>query len=192
MGQVIPDGFGQATLNFDFITGPSNPMAMVFGYINDGAQAPSVNANFIRDSYIQHVMGSIVISNNVAFFGVDVLQNPGGQSGSATANFVGSEGNQSLPPQVAILVKKLTAQGGKKGRGRFYQPGITVVNVSEGGVLGAPAIANLNTAFTNWNTDLGSVSIEMYILHSEALTPPFAVTGFAVDPVVATQRRRIR
>ena len=192
MPLVIPDGFGQATLEFEYIAGPSNPLACVFGYINDGAQSPAANASFIADAFEQHVMSNGHIANNIQLMRVNVIQNPGSVTASQFSGFVGPSAGMAFPANTTYLIKKATALGGRQGRGRLYMPGPNINSIVEGGVLVAGAAASLTSAFEAFNTDLGSVSIEMYLLHTLAATPPSAVTSLSCDPLVATQRRRIR
>ena len=192
MGLVIPDGFGEASVLMDFITGPSNPMVCVFGYINDGAQPPGVNAQFINDAWDQFIMGNIHINNNVLHLRTSVRQNPGNGTATVASGAAGPQAGQGLPPNVTYLIRKQTARGGRDGRGRMYLPGPNINSVLEGGVVHPTAISDLTVAMQNFNADLGSVSIEMYLLHSVPITAPDAVTFLSCDSVIATQRRRLR
>jgi len=192
MALIIPDGFGQATLLFDFITGPSNPMAMVFGYSNGNDQSPLQNAIIVRDEYESNVLVGGGISNNVRLVSVDVQQNPGLGSASAPSVVTGDNQQQAMPPQVSFLIHKETAIGGRAHRGRFYQPGPTVQGVTEGGLIDPATFVALNVSFTGWRTNLNSNSIPMVILHSSAVLAPTPVEFVSCDSVVATQRRRLR
>lgn len=193
MGSVIPAGFGQAVMEFDFITGPSNPMAMVFGYENASDQSPNGNAAIIRDEYVSNVLNTDLIGNNVQLLRVNVVQNPGGASASAASGEAGNNGDPTLPPQVAYLIRKQSASGGRTGRGRFYQPGPPVGATAEGGTVDSTIRGQLEEAFNDWNFNLDSNSIPMVILHAEpSLLAPVLVTNLDVDVLLATQRRRLR
>lgn len=192
MTLIIPDGFGQATLIFDFVTGPSNPMAVVFGYDNGNDQSPNGNAAIIRDEYQSNVLVSGHISDNVMLLGVVVLQNPGGSSALASSGNVGTDGGHALPPQVSYLVHKQTALGGREHRGRMYIPGPTIDQVTEGGTVDPEDLSSLGTAFEEFRFNLDSNSIPMVVLHSDALLAPTIVTNLEVDVLLATQRRRLR
>lgn len=192
MSLIIPDGFGEAVIEFDFLAGASNPLAIVFGYINDGAQSAVQNATIIRDEFESNVMVSSAISNNIQMLRVSVLQNPGGVSAVVASAVTGPGGGSALAPNTSYLIRKSTALGGREGRGRIYMPGPMTSTVNEGGTLTVATITNLNTAFTAFNTNLGSNSIEMYLLHSAAVTAPSPVLSLSADALVATQRRRLR
>lgn len=192
MSLIIPDGFGQATLVFDFITGPSNPMNIVIGYENANDQSPFANATIINDEYESNVLVNSVISNNVMLLATEVLQNPGSASSEVSSGVTGNITLDSLPPQVAYLIHKETALGGRQHRGRIYQPGATVGNVLEGGTLHTAAITALNVGFTGWRVNLSSNSIPMVVLHSSVGTTPTEVEALQADAICATQRRRLR
>lgn len=192
MGSVIPAGFGQATINMEFTTGPSNPMAIVIGYSNANDQSPVQNAGIIVDEYGSNVFSGGAISNNVVCTGINVVQNPGGATAELGRLFSGSKGEPSLPPQVSYLIRKLSVVGGRGGRGRIYQPGPTTAHVEEGGQLNGEGLGLLNVGFAGWLTNLDSNSIPMHILHSVPGPAPVEVTALIADALVATQRRRLR
>lgn len=193
MGSEIPDGFGQATLEMDFVTGPSNPMACVIGYENASAQSPLTNAGIIRDEFVSNVLADTNTSNNVALLRVNVIQNPGGQTASSASNAVGANSDSTCPPQVAYLIRKSSATGGRTGRGRLYMPGVLFASITEGGSVQSGAITSLSDSFNEWNANLTSNSIPMVILHAlGSVLPPVEVTGLQCDAIVATQRRRLR
>ena len=107
---------------------------------------------------------------------------PGGNAGAAS------------PPNTAMLVKKGTSRGGRKGRGRMFVPGLPADYVADTGFLaGVQGVLNdqFNTLMTGLKTDLNDA--ELVLLHSEPGDgDPDVITSFTVDNMVATQRRRLR
>lgn len=122
-------------------------------------------------------------------------------TGAATA---GGSSNNTPPPSVNVLVKKTTGLGGKHNRGRWYIPWtVDVSHVSELGGLDNTFISgyqpHINTFFGHLTAD----SIPMCIsnkIFNVPLPPHYVthivkgplVTAMTVEPVVASQRRRVR
>ena len=103
----------------------------------------------------------------------------------------GTVSGDPMTPQVAYLVKKLTALGGRRNRGRFYLPGVVESKVDgAGNVLGAFQ-TTIQTSMDDFMTDTGAADIGVVILHSDGGTPT-DVTSLQVEPKVATQRRRLK
>jgi hypothetical protein len=103
-----------------------------------------------------------------------------------------------IPQNSAYLVRKNTALGGRRNRGRMYLPGVPESLVSDAGVLTPVRVTEVTNALEAWRAALvASVAIEeMVILHATSLlspTPaPTPVTSLVCQPLIATQRRRLR
>jgi hypothetical protein len=107
----------------------------------------------------------------------------------------------SGPPNVALLVHKRSARGGRRGRGRMYIPwakGST--NITEAGVFQAADLTAVNAAVAAWATAVNASVGPIVLLHRPSspgtvhpTTPgaPNVVTSFVADPLVGTQRRRL-
>jgi hypothetical protein len=101
-----------------------------------------------------------------------------------------------MPPNVALLVHKRTARGGRRGRGRFFIPWILPdTYVAPNGVIDATHLASLNTSFNVWFTELNTRGTPMALLPQPSdlsSTPtPINLTSLSCDPLVSTQRRRL-
>jgi hypothetical protein len=107
-------------------------------------------------------------------------------------------GPPSLPQSVALLLQKRTGLSGRRNRGRMYLPGINEAVVDSRGQVLAASIASLNASLATWLGKFGTIMADfdnMVILHSLGISgapPPTVVTQMLVDPVAATQRRRLR
>jgi hypothetical protein len=113
-----------------------------------------------------------------------------------SASVAGGGGSMvSAPPNCAVLVKKSTDLGGRRGRGRMYIPWCVLgVNISEAGVIAGASVTSIQNAVNAWRTALTTRAVPLVLLHrpgKSALAPPSPVTGLAVDNRVATQRRRV-
>lgn len=126
-----------------------------------------------------------------------------------TADIVGSSQQlvactraiSSLPPNCATLVHKTTARGGRRGRGRMYIPwSIVSTSVSESGVIVGADVTLVQNAVNAWVSAVQSLVGPLVLLHRESGPevqpptvpgPPNVITAWRVDPLVATQRRRL-
>ena len=101
----------------------------------------------------------------------------------------------SSPPNVALLVHKRTAAGGRRGRGRLFIPFcLATADISESGIVQTSQVTTLQTAMNAFLTALTTQTVPMVLLHQTGLTPigaPTAVTSLTVDKLVSTQRRRL-
>jgi hypothetical protein len=104
----------------------------------------------------------------------------------------GTNGADGSSPQVAILVRKSTDQGGRQGRGRMYIPGPSEVDTNADGLLSAGFLTLCNTVFGDMINDFSLNDVPLRLLHSSGGPSPAVVTGLSTDPVLATQRRRLR
>lgn len=105
----------------------------------------------------------------------------------------GTNAGTSLPPGSAFLIKKSTLRGGRKGRGRAYWPGVPADYVDEGGVI-QQNVGTIGDQFTAMIGDITEATVSLdpaVLLHTGSETPD-EITGWSVDPMIATQRRRLR
>lgn len=110
-------------------------------------------------------------------------------------NILGSRTGDAQPPNVAVLIRRTTDRGGRRGRGRLYLPSayINEVDVLEGGILAGARRTSLqdvaNSIRTRAETAAGTVAV---LLHNDNVVPPDELTALTVQPMVATMRRRLR
>jgi hypothetical protein len=107
----------------------------------------------------------------------------------------------AVPQNTAVLVRKLSALGGRRNRGRFFVPGAIETTIEPHGVMATGNIASWQTAadaFLAAVNGAGGVG-NMVILHSTEALPappghpePTDVTALKVLELCATQRRRLR
>lgn len=110
----------------------------------------------------------------------------------ATINGTGSIGAPSL--NLAVLVRKQTASGGRKNRGRLFMPPINLDedNVAVSGVLSGGYQDAQQIKFDAFHDALVGDLVPPWLLHSDPADAPVPITGFAVQSLCATQRRRMR
>jgi hypothetical protein len=200
----IPIGYGQLSFKWA-LTGDPQPMisTMGFGVRNN----PTPSQQLLNDaagqleSSFRARLGFATAASIIAgwtYHGADFLLRP--DAGDAIAGHVGpsvtgTATGETLPVNTAILVKKRTALGGRKHRGRMYIPmaRVTENTVSKLGVIDSTEHTSLQTAFNNWLADNQAVDgAEMVILHSDETLVPTPINALQVDNTVASQRRRLR
>lgn len=104
-----------------------------------------------------------------------------------------------LPPQVSYLIRKSTAFGGRRYRGRMYIPFVagTDIGIAQTGALVPAGVTLLQARATALLTNLvaaGPNASELSVLHAPGLTSepsPTTITALSADDFVATQRRRL-
>lgn len=203
MALLIPDGFAQITFPMFHASG-GRPAAVTFGL--DVSALPFVTPEFLDDLII--AWGSTIGSLMDAGTGTGPPVASVGTGTSEHLTVTGSSINEggvtgdTLPSAVAVLIKKVTTRGGRRGRGRMFVPwALRDDQVDDVGNISTSPLTNLQTAATDFLTELvAGVDLHnttpMVLLHEEegstAPGSPDPVVQFVVDPVVATQRRRQR
>lgn len=194
MTLMIPPGFGNARFSWS-LAGDDRPMGFSIGLATSGAAgAFQTLADDLADDMIADIPPG-VRSASYAFKGVVLYV---GQDGApplifeAPRNSVGTSDTETLPQNCSVLVHKRTATGGRRGRGRMFVPPFRPLENAVGatGVITAAALATIQGWFT---TLYGQHT--WFLLHDNGtLLPPAptAITSFQVDPIIATQRRRLR
>ena len=137
-----------------------------------------------------------LVSNAVQLIDTEATINNGGVLSQATfvSTYTGGEGATSVPPQVALLVRKQSVGLGKHNRGRIYVPGLPASFLNTDQTTIKPAdLTAMQTDFTQWLTDIqgDAYTSQMVILHRNASTPT-VVVQLVVEAQIATQRRRNR
>lgn len=120
----------------------------------------------------------------------------------ATVN--GSIAGSYLPPNVALLCKKVTNLGGRQNRGRMYLPfSLQPTDVSENGTIDGTVLAARQAVVSNFLTALETAHYPLYIENKvfDHPVPPRCVVSISksadpvafltCEPIIATQRRRL-
>lgn len=188
---IIPPGFAQVTLPFDH-QASSRDALVVFGVENAGAfTQPSDLADAVWSAVNADLVP--IIDANVVLGPVEVRMNVGGTElvGQGADSSLGAAVNETVPANTAVLWKKVSGIAGRKNRGRMYLPWAAAENdVTEVGVISPSTVTDFQTAADAFLGDLATADVPMVILHNSVGTPT-SVTSLVVDPLVATQRKRI-
>jgi len=106
----------------------------------------------------------------------------------------GNNTTDPCPPQVCTLLRKITASGGRKNRGRMYLP--------SPGEAGVDAAGNFSDTQHDDNQENATTFLEtlqaidgvtgVFLLHTDDDDDPTEIVGLTAVKKVATQRRRLR
>jgi len=103
----------------------------------------------------------------------------------------------AVPNNVATILRKSTALGGRRNRGRMFVPCPLESETSAAGVYTGPGITAWNTAAAlimpggSIHTAFGFLG-DAVVLHDEGSQTPAVVTNLTCQSRVGTQRRRLR
>lgn len=194
---LIPVSYLLAAYRFKIGTDPEE-MVTTCGHFSTVDDA-TTQANALFDAWRDEVF-PVWAGADVTFVGVTVQE---GTQTSGLGPYI--VGQSTLPPQVsvgvgalvpqntAVLVTKLTNTAGRRGRGRMYVPGTATEDaVNNVGTLTPTAVSTRQTEINDWFARLVAEGHTPVVLHA---TPPptgTPITGFVVQSMVATQRRRLR
>lgn len=195
MPVIIPPGFSQLVTHFVF---DGEPRRMLTTHAVAHASPPSVGvANGVLAAYNTYWKAEMRLTTTIEKVSFRIGQDGGDPVvvESTDAAVVGSGSGAGLPSNCAILIRKQTASGGRRNKGRLFMPGVAAeANVDQNGIASAAAVLNWQNAQDDWNDAvLLLTDIENFvILHSEAPSTPTTVIGHQVQSRIATQRRRMR
>jgi len=184
---VPPAGFQQVNTFYDLAGQGTDDAEVVFGVALPAFDLTNVNALF--DIYTSAF--KTMLNNGSLITRMEVHDSSLATITSTHAGVVGTVSGDGTAPQVAYLVKKLTALGGRKNRGRMYLPGPNESKVDADGSVISAFISSSQSSLDNFMTDTGAADIGIVILHTD-LSTPTDVTSLVMEPKVATQRRRLK
>lgn len=188
---VIPAGFAQVNFIFDGAAVPEGAQ-VVIGVQNTAAPASAAAIASIAGGYwVADLMGGQATAIALRSVLCKLGPNSTGPSASVPFGNAGTDTSQALPGNTALLVRKNTAVGGRRGRGRMYIPGITEAESPGGGTVLSTFVTGMQTACATFLGHLSSASLPMVLLHSDA-TAPTLVTSLTVESVFGSQRDRMR
>lgn len=195
MTQIIPPGYVSTAIRLSSLLFTDGFALITMGNRLPGDADPGEAASLIADaldiSQIQNPLSTAVTIDQVVTFTDEF-------SGLATMSLTGSNANQMPPVNSAVLIEKRTPVRGRRAQGRNFWPCLVQeAAVDAQGQIEAGVLDTLQDIFDTFHTQLVTDGVGPVILQNEEgqtppITPPPPVTRFVVDPVFATQRRRMR
>lgn len=187
----IPLAYGQANLIFNGAAQP-NLAVNCWGFHNTGP----LSATQCADAFIAawEATGLTLQASNASLIGCNVKLGPNatGPTAEVSGGDIGGTGGGAASPQVALLVKKVTAFGGRSGRGRAYIPGIPVGEVNSNGLIDAGYLAAWESELVGFGAALALAGLDLVLLHTEESPAPTSILELLPQALCATQRRRVR
>jgi hypothetical protein len=187
---IIPTGYGQANL---FFVGAGVPRTaqIAIGFDNNAVLSAADLAAVIGALWATEVMP--LFSETITLEKVKVKYGPNdtGAEGTANIGVPGTLANEPMPPNVALLAKKVTAAGGKKNAGKMFVPAIPEADSDGGGLLIPARLAAWNDALEAFFDGMTAADVPIVVLHSDVTTPT-TVLALDVEQKLATQKRRLR
>lgn len=187
-------------------TASSRECLLTTAHATTALVAPTTIANAVMAGWA-HLAPQL--DSGVAMQGVSIRLGTGSSTPfvgvSSTAVINGGAASSSQPPNCNLLVKKGSGLAGRKNRGRTYVPWcIDEVNCDELGVVNPASVAGIQPLFDAVKAQWATNDVELIIGQRTITTPlppakPYvsaytqgpAVVNWTVQPVIASQRRRI-
>lgn len=196
---TIPAGFEEVTFEFA-LAGSTHSMSWTLG-LDDAQFGTDTAAQVAEEAYNAYVgTGKPITAANVCagwtFVGVHAVKQleSGPVSGDFISPLVGTAAAATLTPNVAILWNKTTALGGRRNRGRAfippYAPGEG--SVDSLGVINSGVVTATQALYDTFFAALVTAEFTPVLFHQSAPFTPTPITAFTMQPLVATQRRRLR
>jgi hypothetical protein len=189
MSNRVPAFTMETTCHF-IAPGQDGDIVTSFGWTGKDADDPPVFAD--TDLAHQELMGNL--NENITMVKISY------RLGSAAADdpvveraveYLGLGGGLMTPVNNCYIVKKNTALGGRRHRGRNYLPGVSEGSVGNDGVLEAGIANGINTNVQDMRTAMSDAGCEMALLHQSAPWNPTAVVTALCESSIGTQRRRL-
>lgn len=195
MSARIPPGYAEAWLRFNTASDPENMYCALGLQLASGQTGTQTLTNSI-DSTATAALDNITSSEHTLGPGHVIYGQDGGdlRIDSTNSPVTGAAGTNALTVNTAVLVRKLTASGGRRGRGRMYLPGAPESVFSTAGNMTTGTQATHQTALDNLMTTLIALAgvDGLCLFHDTAPFTPTPITSLEVQLKAATQRRRMR
>lgn len=199
MALVIPSGYALAAWQFTSANGTA-PFVTTCGVsVPSSVPADLVDvANSLFTEYANELLPATHTQMTLERVSLQV-DTAGGLASydSDLSSEGGGDSSAPMPYAAAIIMRKITAVGGRAGRGRMFLPGTASENVvDQNGIVDSVQRAALNTAMENlWDQHAVTIpTSNPVLLHDEAspVTAPSTITSFQCSTLVGWIRDRIR
>lgn len=187
---VIPVDHGQVNFKMAGVGYPTGA-EVTFGIRRPAATDPATAAGIIATAWGAHLRVRTPEDVTLASILVKWGPNSTGPFAEVGVGSAGTGSSADVPPNVAMLIQKLTADGGRANRGRWFWP-VGEDQVATGGTIVGADVTAMNSACAGFMGALTAADMDMVILHNSSLIDPTIVTSMATQAIAGTQRRRQR
>jgi hypothetical protein len=191
---LIPDGYAQASF-IHTISGSQRPSVCTLGFnISQAGGTLTDMALILADEWSDNVMDGLSVSVQFARLLLKAGPNATGASVEVEVGNFGTDSGPSGGPQISMVVQKITSQGGRTGRGRFYLPGVPEGAIGPDGVIAGTKVSLMQGHLDTFWDNVVANDLDPVLLHGEdtVAESPFLITNFVVQAQSVTQRRRNR
>lgn len=188
----VPLGFAAARIPFVHVSDPGTYGVVTFGVFPNTLTDPVGLADDVFACYVATMHGRL----DNSFRAGPVQLSIGTPSGDLTVeganSAVGVRSDEMEAPNVALLIQKRTALGGRQNRGRFFWPFmLSQDDLSETGNLSGTALSDTQDEADAFLAALDAAEVPMVLFHRGS-SDTTDVNQLLVEPRAATQRRRLR
>lgn len=201
MGVNIPLGFGLWRMPFR-LAGDVEEMLVTCGIQDDPLSPPNLVADTVTNALLATNSFQAASGSNQYSCGpgrVTLMRSLGPIEGVGSVSRAFTNAAVPPPPQnVALLVQKRTARGGRQGRGRMYFPPFLFAEsvITATGTIAQGLIDQFTNDLEAWRVAVAGTAFDLVLLHGDPLVgsspPPDVITSLTAQPLVATQRTRLR
>jgi len=150
---------------------------------------PQSAATFCHDIWDDEIMP--LLTNDVIHTETKASTFDSTGFGFQTGTQTGSIALDPLTPNTCYLVRK-NLENRSRG-GRWFLPGCDEGNVDGKGNVSGPKVTAINTALGDWLVAMNAAAMEPVFGKVIGVTDNvWSITSLTADPLVATQRRRLR
>jgi hypothetical protein len=196
MGIIIPEGYGQLAIAFN-CTGKTTDFVSTIGVdLQVSTDLPAV-LDSIRALWTAGGrplnQGNVLVDYRVSGWTLTKMTGTGPISATLGAEAQGTLTGTPPPPNCSYMVRKITARGGRQGRGRMFFPPLwtSETNVDAAGVLTSVSRNAIQVYIDALMGAWEATTFPPVLLHSDA-DPPDPITSLSLQQTLATQRRRLR
>lgn len=188
---IIPTGFAQVNLMFVGSALPRDAQIAI-GVENVGALNAAGVAGAVGGAWVTNIQP--LLPEVVTLDAAKAKLGPNATGPETTIAYGvpgGLAADEPMSPNVAILVNKATAIGGRKNKGKMFVGGFSEEDTTGGGFLLVARQTAWQAAMDDFLADLATNTTPMVVLHTDATTPT-DVDSLVVQLRLATQKRRLR
>lgn len=189
MSNRVPAFTMETVLHFT-APGQDGDIVTAFGWTGHDADDPPVFED--TDAALGQIMGNL--NNHVTLTRISYRLGSAAADDPVTeraVNFPGLGGGNMTPINNCLILKKITALGGRRNRGRNYLPGVGEGAVGDDGVVDTDVANGVSSNFGDVRADMTDAGCELVLLHQSAPFNPTVVVTALCEATIGTQRRRL-
>lgn len=197
MAKNVPVGYVDFVMNIKR-DGDPDPFAVTFGANVASPPYTLTDLNAMATAALAELPAAMIDVDRISGITAYVANDGPPTILQVALDIEGTNVGNALPQNCAIIVSKNTGLGGRWNKGRLFWPSIIEAQVNENGALVSGYISNmdgyLNAFMGETINPSGDCNLSSWVVfHDETLELlPTPIIGLTTEPVIGTQRRRLR